>query len=283
MRVEARAKVNLFLRVLGRRADGYHDVETILHGVALADEVEVELAEAGVDLEVRLEDGFTGTLPPARQDLAWRAARAYLEAYGGPTGARIGLLKRIPIAAGLGGGSADAAAVLRALDALLGRPLPAHRRADLAASLGSDIPYFLVGGTALATGRGEAVAPVPAPVRLWIVLGVFSEPLATSEVYGRARPGRGPASAPMREALGAGDVVRIAELLHNDLEPAALALRPELAPAKEALLEAGALGALVSGSGPTVFALARDELHARAIAAGARRGFDRMLVTHSSN
>jgi 4-diphosphocytidyl-2-C-methyl-D-erythritol kinase len=281
--VRAHAKVNLFLRVLAERPDGYHEIETILHGIDLADDVDVTLTEGcNVDLETRLDPGVVGAPPAPRDDLAARAARAYLDAAGARAGVRIELVKRIPIGAGLGGGSADAAAVLRALDQVLGRPLARGRLARVAAGLGSDVPYFLVGGTALATGRGEVVTPLRAAAPLWFALGISAEPLLTRDVYVRARPSSSGSAAAMRSALEAGDVAEVAAELHNDLQPAALQLRPDLASGRSALRRAGALGTLVSGSGPTVLALARDERHARAIAAAARGGFDRLVVAASS-
>lgn len=283
-RVRAHAKVNLFLRVLGRRPDGYHEIETVLHAIDLADDVDVSLDRSGISVEMSLGPGVGGVLPGAADDLARRAAELFFEASGRPGGATISLSKHVPIAAGLGGGSADAAAVLAALNDLNGRPLQAADMPALAAVLGSDVPFCLEGGTMLATSRGEDLTPIVPPPPLWLVLGMSHEPLLTPEVY-RILDGLGlrqGSAAPMMLALGAGEVEEIAALLHNDLEVAAFNLRPELASSKELLLEAGALGACLSGSGPTLFALTRGEADARAVAAAVEAGFDRVAVTHSA-
>ena len=283
MRGRAHAKVNLFLRVLGRRADGYHEIETVLHEVSLADELEVRSAPAGrVALHVRASAEAAAQLPPSEDNLVARAARALAERCPG-RGARIDLTKRIPVGAGLGGGSSDAAAALVALDELWGARLSRDALADLAARLGSDVPFFLVGGTARASGRGERIAALRAGAPLWLVLGISHRPLFTAAVYARweGRPSS-PGPAPLEAALAAGDPGELAAHLRNDLEPAALALRPELAAGKEAMMAAGALAALVSGSGPTVFGLARHEADAGAVAARVRDAFDRVEVVASA-
>ncbi|HZJ49894.1 MAG TPA: 4-(cytidine 5'-diphospho)-2-C-methyl-D-erythritol kinase, partial [Actinomycetota bacterium] len=152
----------------------------------------------------------------------------------------------------------------------------------LGAELGSDVPYCLVGGAALATGRGEVVRKVEAPQSLWFVLGMSSQPLSTAAVYRAWSPGA-PAyePEPPLEALAAGDLARLSGLLHNDLEPVAFELRPELTRAKAALLDAGALGASLSGSGPTLFALAKSREHAHEVAAGVKGVFERVAVVSS--
>ena len=156
--------------------------------------------------------------------------------------------------------------------------------AELALDIGADVPYCLTGGTALATGRGEKTMALPAPVTLWFALGLSNEPLLTRDVYEEFDSYRDSAdvrSAPMSRALGEGDVAAVAALMHNDLEPPAFRLRPELAQLKSALLDAGALGAVMSGSGPTMLGLARDRDHATAIAGAAERSFDRRVVASS--
>jgi 4-diphosphocytidyl-2-C-methyl-D-erythritol kinase len=155
---------------------------------------------------------------------------------------------------------------------------------EVAGLIGSDVPFCLEGGTALATARGEKLSPLPAPDKVWFVLGLSSVSLLTKDVYEAfdemdSAPESSPSS--MTLALGSGDVPEIAECLHNDLERAAFAMRPELAEKKRALLGAGALGAGMSGSGPTLFAIARDEGHARTIAAGVEDSFPSVVVTCS--
>ena len=200
-----------------------------------------------------------------------------------PCGA-IEIDKRIPIGAGLGGGSGNAAGVIAGLNEVWELGLDSGRLSGLALDIGADVPYCLTGGTALATGRGERTTPLTAPETLWFVLGVSNEPLLTRDVYEAFDARRDMAevgSGPMRLALGRGDVVAVAALVHNDLEPPAFRLRPGLAQLKAAMLEAGALGAVMSGSGPTIVGLARDRDHATAIAEAAKPSFDRVVVSSS--
>ena len=281
VRLRANAKVNLFLRVLGRRRDGYHDVETILHGIGLFDELDVSPAPE-LSLEVRAAARLPGELPDLRDNLVLEAAALLRDRPA--LGARIVLTKGVPLGAGLGGGSADAAATLVALDRLWHGGRRGASLLELAARLGSDVPFFLAGGSALATGRGERVRPVPAPGALWFVLGLSRAPLSTADVYAvfdELGDREGPSPAPMAEALASGDPARIGGLVHNDLEPAAIALRPELRDKKEVLLADGLLGAGVSGSGPSLFGVAADETAARASGRRLQSLFDAVVVTSS--
>lgn len=286
VRVRTHAKVNLFLSVLGRRPDRYHEVETILHAVDLFDDIEIAVKPgAGVDVEMICADGNVGTLPSPGENLIVKAADALIKAADVANGADVRVTKRIPIGAGLGGGSGNAAAALVVLSELWGLGLERDDLLKHAAAIGSDVSYCLVGGTALATARGEVLTPLPQVDPLWFVLAGMNYPLATRDVYGALpdvtvandRPG----SAPMTLALGAGDVEEVAALVRNDLEVAAFTLRPELEDKKEALVRAGALGACMSGSGPTMFAIARDSDHAHEIAARAEGDFDWLRVAES--
>jgi 4-diphosphocytidyl-2-C-methyl-D-erythritol kinase len=249
------AKVNLYLRVLGRRPDGYHELITVLQTVSLADEVILSEAPGGIELVT--DDA---ALPSGPANLAWRAAAA-LAPYAPDRGVRIELFKRIPQQAGLGGGSSDAAAVLRGLNRLWGLGLSRTRLAEIAAQLGSDVPFFLWGGTALATGRGEQVQPLDlaADLSLLIVKPPFG--LATAEVYGRYQSG-GAAAPPvdnLLHALAGADPRQVGRWLYNDLERPALALRPDLAAARQLLLDLGTYGCLLSGSGSSLFALLPEQ------------------------
>ncbi len=283
-RVRTNAKLNLFLGVLGSRPDGFHTIETIFHSVGLADELTfVPSSSSAVEIEVEPSE-VEGQLIPAAENLIRRAAELLRAGRGPERGVRVSAHKRIPLGAGLAGGSANAAGTLLVLNELWDLGLERQEMLEIAAELGSDVPFCLRGGTALALGRGERIVSVPAPRRLWFVLGLSDEPLITRDVYaswdalGSAPP---PSSAPMRSAVAQGDAEEIAALLHNDLEPAAFALRPGLKEKKQAVLEAGALGASVSGSGPTVFGLARDEEHALAVASRLQDVFDRVAVAAS--
>ena len=272
-RIPVAAKINLALVVGERRGDGLHEVATVLQRIDVCDRLEL-----GEGRELLVE-GFAA-------DTLVRAALTRLAAEAGTEPRwRVRLDKRIPVGAGLGGGSADAAAVISALNDLWQLDLDRQTLMEVAAEVGSDVPYCLAGGTGLATGRGEDVTPLPAPDNLAFVLGISDEPLLTADVYDMVdllEPAADVGSAPMTLALGAGDGTEIAALLHNDLERAAVALRPELAQKKERLLDAGALGAALSGSGPTLFAVATDEGHARHIAARVTDEFHRVMVVTSA-
>jgi len=284
-RIRTNAKVNLFLRVLGKRVDGYHEVETILQVIRLSDEIEVTPTDSGrVEIAMEWLDGATGVLPTETDNLIMRAAERLVQEGATRGGLKVVVKKRIPIGAGLGGGSGNAAGALVVLSELWGLDIERARLSELAADVGSDVPYCIEGGTALATARGEKLTPLPSPEQLWFVLGVTDEPMMTRDVYEAwddLPPSEDVSSAVMTMALGAGDAEEVASLLHNDLEPAVFKLKPELEKKKEIVGEAGALGACVSGSGPTVYGLARDEQHAQAVAANVAHVFDRVLVTSS--
>ena len=285
VRFRTNAKVNLFLRVLGRRADGYHEIETILQVIRLSDEIEVATTDTGrIEVAMSWVDGGSGTLPREDENLIVRAATHLLESGASNDGVAVTVKKRIPIAAGLGGGSGNAAGALVVLSELWGLGYERDRLRELAASIGSDVPFCIDGGTALATARGEKLTPLPSPETIWFVLGVTDEPMLTRNVYDAWDDLPVPdevGSALMTLALGAGDVAEVASLLHNDLEPAVFLLRPELEKKKQRLAEAGALGACVSGSGPTIYGVAADEDHARKLAAAVEDDFDRVIVTVS--
>lgn len=267
--LSAAAKVNLVLEVLGRRADGYHEIATVMQTVDLSDRLILQDAET---LECRAD---APGVPTGDANLATRAARALAEAAGVSRGVRITLRKRIPVAAGLGGGSADAAAALLGLNRLWGLRWPVARLAEVAVTLGMDVPFFLRGGTALATGRGEKVEAVPG-MGLALVLVNPRVASSTAEVYGRVTPEMYTDGTRARGALAAlrsRRPARVAASLYNGLEAAAG--QPEIARMKAALLAAGALGVALSGSGPTVFGVARSFDHARQIRARvARRSWD---------
>jgi 4-diphosphocytidyl-2-C-methyl-D-erythritol kinase len=285
VRIRTNAKVNLFLRVMGLRADGFHEVETILHGVKLADDIEFRVTSTGrIEVEMRLEDDTLGEVPAPELNLVYAAAQSLIEKGALNEGILIEVTKRIPMGAGLGGGSGNAAGALVLLNQIWEMGLQDADMSVLAASVGSDVPYCVGGGTALAKGRGEQLTRLPGPEGLSIVLGISHPPLSTTDVYNAWDEVGTPSdinSAPMTMALGSGDPHDIASLLHNDLEVAAFALRPELEDKKKALLDAGALGASLSGSGPTLFAIASDESHARSIAARIVDDFDRIHVVTS--
>jgi len=258
----ASAKVNLTLEVLAKRPDGYHEVATVLQAVDLFDRVIVEDAPT---LEVRTDDP---ALPTDERNLVTRAASLLREAAGVARGARIRLHKRIPVGAGLGGGSSDAAAALIGLNRLWGLRWPRTRLAEMGTRLGMDVPFFLGRGPALGTGRGETLAPLTVRGGYALVLVNPRVPLSTRTVYEAVGPGwraEPVGTRRMVEALERRSAALVAEALTNHLEGPAQALLPVIGRIKAALLAAGALGASMSGSGPTVFGLARSYDQARQI------------------
>jgi 4-diphosphocytidyl-2-C-methyl-D-erythritol kinase len=256
------AKVNLALEVLGKRADGYHEIATVLQAVDLFDRIVLEAADT---LSLVTDDP---DLPTDDGNLVMRAARMLQKAAGVEAGARIRLQKRIPVAAGLGGGSSDAAATLWGLNRLWKLRWPKPRLQELAVELGMDVPFFLGTGRALARGRGERLAALGGGGGYALVLVNPRVPLSTREVYGRVPAGWHAESAGTErviEALRTRNVSRVAAALTNNLESVVEPVLPVIGRMKAALLAAGALGAIMSGSGPTVFGMARSLDHARQI------------------
>jgi 4-diphosphocytidyl-2-C-methyl-D-erythritol kinase len=261
--LSAAAKVNLVLEVLSKRDDGYHEIATVMQTVDLADRLTLEEADT---IELRVH---AGPVPSDATNLALRAALALREAASVDRGVRVGLDKRIPVAAGLGGGSSDAAAVLLGLNRLWGLRWPRSKLAETAVGLGMDVPFFLQGGGVVATGRGEHLEPVPAGgLALVLVNPKFGS--STAEVYGRVTPTMYTDGRRVRaaiEALRSRRATRVASSLYNGLEGAVTPVCPEVGRMRAALLAAGALGAAMTGSGPTVFGVARSFEHARQIRA----------------
>jgi 4-diphosphocytidyl-2-C-methyl-D-erythritol kinase len=268
--VRAPAKVNLHLSVGPLRSDGFHDLHTVYQAVGLYDEVELTRADA---LTVTVTGEAAEQVPADETNLAARAVALLGQETGHAPHLRIAIRKGIPLAGGCAGGSADAAAALVGADALWGTAVSKDRMARIAARLGSDVPFALHGGTALGTGRGERLTPVLADGDYTWVLAVAEGGLSTPAVY--AELDRQRASGPVGvvgdpsavlAALRAGDPVLLGRALSNDLQPAAVALRPALDALLSSARALGALGVLVSGSGPTVALLARDGGHADALA-----------------
>lgn len=286
-RFRTHAKVNLFLRVLGARPDGFHDVETILQGINLHDEFEVTPGRGSVDIAMELATGRTGRLPEVQENLVYRAAERLLSHHGSRVGADIRVVKGIPIGAGLGGGSGNAAGTLVILAELWGIELERTDLLRFAGELGSDVPYCINGGLAFATERGQKITQLPSrDIEMWFVLGGMNYPLSTRAVYEAwdSLPDKGldgPSGAPFMLALGAGDLAEVGAHLHNDLEAAAFSLRGELEGKKAKMAAAGVLGASMTGSGPTIFGLSQDEERARAAAARVEDDFDWIEIVSS--
>lgn len=309
IRALARAKINLYLGIRGRRADRYHDLETVMQSVSLADELTMEAAEHS-RVAITWAEGLKVQIPEQPDIVERTVATSRFE---GSIRPAIRLEKRIPIGAGLGGASADAAAALLALQRLQDPTVPNPLDVDsLARQLGADVPFCLVGGTALATGIGDRLEPVECAGPLWWVIGISDVLLKTPDVYNRfdemmpaghlptGNGSRAPSVATLTDALegggGAGtgslevllESMRSGRLdtlgdnLSNELEVAAFDLEPELGRRKSELLRAGAIGAVMTGSGSAIVGLCRDEGHAQEVAAGARATFERVEVVHST-
>lgn len=256
MEIQAFAKLNLTLDILGRREDGYHDLRMVMQSITLADTLTLE-ENRGEGLRVSANLRF---LPTGEKNLAAAAALRFWEALGRePEDLDIRIEKRIPVCAGMAGGSSDAAAVLRALNQRSGEPFSPKELARLGERVGSDVPYCVLGGTALAEGRGEVLTPLPPLPRCWVVACKPDFPISTPELFAQAdrvKLRRRPDTAGLVAALEAGDLGGVARRMYNvfeDVLPARLYTR--VAEIKNDLIQCGALGANMSGSGPTAFGL----------------------------
>ncbi len=254
--VRVPAKINLELVVGPRREDGYHDLATVFHAVSLFDDVRISRAEVW---SVAVSGPYADVVPVDDTNLAVRAAQLLAGEVGIQEALHIEIAKEIPVAAGLAGGSADAGACLVACDALWELGGDRGLLHEIAAAVGSDVNFALAGGTAIGSGRGERVAPVLGRGRYHWVLATSDEGLPTPAVFAECDRLRGDAtihpprpSPAMMAALRSADPAALGQAMHNDLQPAALSLRPELADVLDAGLEYGALGGIVSGSGPTI-------------------------------
>lgn len=253
----ARAKINLHLDVLGRRADGYHDIRTVMQQIDLADTVRITLSKGrGIRLKTNL-----AYLPTGEENTAWRAAKALSDLCGIDRAMDIDIHKRIPVSAGLAGGSTDAAMVLKLLNRGLGLGLSEDELLRQAAAIGADVPFCLLDGAALAEGIGERLTPVESLERGFILLSKPNLAVSTARVYQNLDLKSGdahPDPAPLLEAMAEGDLAGVAGGLFNRLEPVTLSMHPVVGDVKRRMLQYGALGSLMSGSGPTVFGLFRD-------------------------
>ncbi|MGK4592690.1 MULTISPECIES: 4-(cytidine 5'-diphospho)-2-C-methyl-D-erythritol kinase [Amycolatopsis] len=272
--VRVPAKVNLHLSVGDVRPDGYHELVTVFQALSLTDEVTVAVTE---DPGVEVYGEGEGTVPTGANNLAWKAAQALAAHVGkadGESKVRVVLRKGIPVAGGMAGGSADAAATLVGLASLWKLDISRDELAGIAAKLGSDVPFALYGGTALGTGRGEQLVPVLSRHTFHWVLAFDQRGLSTPRVFGEldklreeGSPPRIGSHTPVVEALASGDPRQLALLLGNDLQAAAVSLRPGLRRTLRAGVNAGALAGTVSGSGPTCAFLCADAQSAVEVAA----------------
>ncbi len=267
--VRAPAKVNLALGVGPLRRDGYHGLATVFHAVGVYDDLVATPLRTGSGVQLVIEGEGAGVVPLDDTNLAVRAVRA-LETYGGSLDVSVTIRKGIPVAGGMAGGSADAAAALVAIDALFDLGLGRDHLLDIGATLGSDVPFALAGGTAIGSDRGTRLTTALVRGTYHWVFVLAEQGLSTPLVYrefDRIRAGVVPIPDPvvpaeLMAALRAGDAAALGRSLHNDLQGAAVSLRPHLAQVLSIGEEYGALGGVVSGSGPTCAFLARDDEHA---------------------
>jgi 4-diphosphocytidyl-2-C-methyl-D-erythritol kinase len=256
IRLRAFAKVNYALEVRGLRPDGYHEISTVLQSISLADEVEIERAERGFELIVEPEG--VEEVGPLEENTVYKAWIRLSERIGDALPVRIRLRKQIPAGAGLGGGSADAAAALVGLNELFGAGLDETELREVGLRIGADVPFCITGGTALGEGIGEVLGALQPPPPHYLVVAKPDAGAETARVY-RAydeRPEKGnPSVAPVVEALRVGDLGSLARSLSNDLTLVTKDLLPEIGVLEEALLHAGALGIAMSGTGTAVYGL----------------------------
>ena len=274
--VKAPAKINLTLDVLSKRFDGYHEVEMIMTTVDLADRIGLESRTDG-QIRIISADRF---VPDDHRNLAYQAAKLLKDTYGIEKGVTITLEKKIPVAAGLAGGSSDAAATLKGLNELWDLKLTPDQLAEHGAKIGSDVSFCVYGGTALATGRGEQIQELPAPPTCWIVLAKPTIGVSTADVYGGLKINEviHPNTKDMIRAIQNKDYELMCQTMGNALETVTLKLHPEVSVIKEQMMKFGADAVLMSGSGPTVFGVVQHESRVNRIYNGLRGFCDEVYV-----
>lgn len=268
IRVSSPAKVNLFLKVLRKRKDGYHQILSWIQLVDLEDRIEIERTERGI----KIACDHPG-VPTGKSNLAYRAAQVFLMQSKIKSGVRIKLKKKIPVAAGLGGGSSNAASVLYGLNRLLGNQLSASKILSLARTLGSDVPFFLSFGSGLASGRGEIVRSIKLPLNYRLVLVNPGFEVSTRWAYSKVKPGNiFPQKVLKLKRVTFRQMLSIAREIGNDLESVVEQKYPVIKLMVQKLYEQGALHAAMTGSGPTVFGIFTDKAKALGAAKGLRQG-----------
>lgn len=274
--VKAPAKINLSLDVLHKRPDGYHEVEMIMTTIDLADRLELSLLDKD-EIHIVSHNRF---VPDDQRNLAYQAAKLLKERFHVKQGVRIAIEKMIPVAAGLAGGSSDAAAALRGLNKLWGLGLSLDELAVLGAEIGSDVSFCVYGGTALATGRGEIISELPVPPTCWVILAKPFIGVSTADVYRRLDINKinHPNTAAMINAIHSKNYQQICQQVGNVLEDVTLNLYPEVAQIKDQMRRFGADAVLMSGSGPTVFCLVQHDSRMHRIYNGLRGFCDQVFA-----
>ena len=264
IKIEGNAKINLTLDILGKLPDGYHEVAMVMQSIGLHDTIEMEKSAAGIALTINVP-----WLRADEKNLAWRAAALMQQEYGLSGGVNMRLTKRIPVAAGLAGGSADAAAVLRGMNRLYELGLSDAKLCELGARLGSDIPFCLLGGTMLSTGRGEVLTRLSNLPETWVVLAKPRISVSTAwayQNYDEQGAEQHPDNARIQQEIARGDRKAVAKLLCNVLESVTIKRYDVISRYKTMMLEQGAMASMMSGSGPTVFGLVGSRVQANKIA-----------------
>jgi len=277
LKIKAYAKINLTLDVLGKRADGYHELSTIMQTIDLTDTITLREREAGITLISSSPD-----IPIDKGNIAYQAAELFLSEQNLFRGVEITIQKNIPIMAGLAGGSADAAAVLRGLKELWDLEIAEEKLWEMANQLGSDVAFCLKGGTCLGTGRGEILTPLTSAPPLWLVVAKPKLSVSTAEVYGNLNLRsikKRPNNVAMIKALEEGNPEVISQQLCNVLETVTLRMHPTLVKMKDKIKEMGALGVLMSGSGPTLFAFTSTLAEGQFIAKALQDEMEAVFVT----
>lgn len=274
--IKANAKINLTLDILGKRQDGYHEVAMVMQEISLADIINLDKQVSGITLAMDNSD-----LPADETNLAWKAAKLFLTEAGIKGGVSIRIEKFIPIAAGLAGGSADAAGTLVGLNELFDAGLTVKELCLLGEQIGSDVPFCICGGTMLATGRGEVLKRLPSMPKCYVVLAKPKISVSTAWAY-RTYDERGvnvhPDNSAIIDALAKNDLREIASLLGNVLEEVTSSEYKEIVEYKKIMQEAGALASMMSGSGPTVFSLTDNKETAERIASAINNSVDAETV-----
>jgi len=274
--VKAPAKINLALDVLHKRSDGFHEVEMIMTTIDLADRVELELLNED-KIHILSHNRY---VPDDQRNLAFQAAQLLKDRFQVKQGVMISIEKTIPVAAGLAGGSSDAAATLRGLNKLWNLGLTMDELAELGSEIGSDVSFCVYGGTALAKGRGEIITQIPAPPTCWVILAKPFIGVSTAEVYRRLDINETvhPNIAGMIEAIHEHDYQKVCSNVGNVLEEVTLNLHPEVALIKEQMKRFGADAVLMSGSGPTVFGIVQHDSRMHRIYNGLRGFCDQVFA-----
>ncbi len=279
IKLNSAAKINLTLDVLGKRPDGFHEVRMIMQTVSLFDSVELIPQKSGITVETNLD-----FLPTGRGNIAYKAAELFFSETGIDSGVHIIIDKKIPVAAGLAGGSGNAAAVLRGLNLMFGEIYTANQLADLSGKIGSDIPYCIHGGTMLAEGRGEILTPLPQIPKTLFLLAKPPVNVSTQWVYqslDMSKVDEHPDTAGCIQALNHGDTSGIAVRMYNVLESVTVEKYKIIEQIKRKMINCGAMGSVMSGSGPTVIGMFGDDNTARSAEKEIRKLTDEVYLVHT--